>query len=136
MIAAPSSWHNGAGRRIWAKPLITLDPRDLPIHDMNTAAGSCGRSQIMSDDNDGPVPARNIAQNGEDLLGRHRIEVSRRLIGHHDFRVVRQRPGHRHSLALPAGHLVGPFPDLVAEPQCAQQIAGLGKSLKNAAVDS
>ena len=42
-----------------------------------------------------------------DLLGVRAVEVAGRLVGPHDRRVVDQRAGDRHALALAAGELVG-----------------------------
>ena len=47
------------------------------------------------------------SQQREDLAGGFRIEVSRGFVREHDRGTVREGPGDRHALRLPAGELLG-----------------------------
>jgi hypothetical protein len=53
-------------------------------------------------------------QQRHDLFAGARVQVSGRLVGEEDRRIVDQRPGNRHPLLLSAGKLVGPMVDAVS----------------------
>ncbi len=57
----------------------------------------------------------------EDVLGRGRIEVARRLVGHQQRRVVGQSAGDGRALLLTAGDLAGQLVSLVGQPDGIEQ---------------
>ena len=55
----------------------------------------------MRDHYDGFALARQILKQGENRIGGATIEITCRLIGHQQRRIIGQGPGNRHPLLLP-----------------------------------
>src|SRR3970282_313398 len=70
-----------------------------------------------------------LVEDREDLFARRRVQVPRRLVGEDDRRLIHERPGDRHPLALSAGELVGTRPDPVAEVDALERLPRALRSL-------
>src|SRR5215472_17487804 len=90
-------------------PVVAGDP---PVAQVHHPVGVRCDLVVVGDDDDGAARGMKPPENGQDLPGRHRIQVARRLVCQDDRRVGDHRAGHRHPLLLAAGHLRR----LVAEP--------------------
>ena len=81
---------------------------DLPVLQANHARGVLGQLVLVRHEDDRVAAAVQIVHQGEDLLARLRVQVSRRLVGEQDRRLVHERTRDRDALALAARHLVRP----------------------------
>src|SRR5208283_4773961 len=66
------------------------------------------------------------------ILGGLAIEIGGRFVSHHIRRIVHERSGYRHSLALPPGKFVGFVPYMILEPYSFNEFENL-RSLKTLA---
>jgi hypothetical protein len=77
---------------------------DLTVEQLDVAVHACGQGEIVGDRHHGlAVLVDQLAQNLKHLLAGLGIERTCRLIGQNDWRLVGERAGHRHALALAAG---------------------------------
>ncbi len=103
IIGRPSSFiaveHVGRGR-----PAQILD--DEAVGEEEDAVGHGGCARLVRDHQGRlAVAVDRVAQQGQDLLARVRVEVARRLVGEQHRRPVDERPRDRDALLLPAGEL-------------------------------
>src|SRR4029450_11252835 len=97
-----------AGRRlpVCLGALLVGDPAAVAPADRPPGRAPGGR--VGGDQHDGLAVLVQLVQQVDDLGGHLGVEVAGRLIGPHDRRPRRQRPGHRDPLLLPPGPLVWP----------------------------
>ena len=82
----------------------------------------------MGDHNHQPVLCY-FLQNFHNLHAGRRIQGTGGLIRQQNIRVIDQCTGNGHPLHLPAGHLVGLFMQLIAQPHLLQNIPGTAAAL-------
>ena len=87
---------------------------------MRVALGQFG---VVGHHDDQPVVG-DLLQHGHDLHAGLGIQSAGGLVGEQDLRVVDQGAGDRHPLHLPARELVGPFVDMVGQPDLGQRSQG------------
>ena len=81
---------------------------DLAVDHADDAVGRAADADVVGDDQERQAAlAVQPAHQLDDLLGVLAVEVAGRLVGPDDRRVVDERAGDRHALALAAGELVG-----------------------------
>jgi len=87
-----------------------------PVADRDRPAGVSRHGRVVGDHHDresGRVqPAEQVHQRGRVA----RVKVPGRLVAQHQARLVHQRPGYRHPLALPAGQHGGQRIEPVPQP--------------------
>src|SRR6266545_255450 len=96
-----------------------------PVFQPEDPVGDLLQAGVVADDHHAAaVLGGELAQQPGDLAAVGAVEVGGRLVGQDERRVVGQRPGDRHALLLPAGELLGPEAEAVAQPHPFQQRAG------------
>lgn len=70
------------------------------VEEADDALGAGGDAVVVSDHDDGPAGFPKVVKQGHDLLPALRVEVSRRLIGQEDRRIVGQGARQRDPLLL------------------------------------
>src|SRR5450759_1090704 len=91
-----------AGHRAVFDDFAVAEPDDPP--------GELRDVLLVRDEDDGLSVVVQLLEDGHDLLGRLRVEVSGRLVRQHQLRLVDQRPRDRDALLLPAGELARQVP--------------------------
>src|ERR1035441_6012428 len=123
LSALPSSGRPRGCRRLLGSPLVG---QDEAVADGDDAVGNLSHRPFVGDENDRQAAfAIERPDRPQNLLGRLRVEVARRLVGEQDRRVVDQGAGHRHALLLAAGKLVGMVARALGEAEQGQRFAHL-----------
>ena len=100
--AAPLRAAGGAA----ARRFVTGTSRqDLPVAERDDAPGVLGDVRLVRDEDDRLPLVVQLLEDRHDLLGGLRVEVSRRLVGEEDRRIVHEAPRDRDALLLAAREL-------------------------------
>ena len=86
-----------------------------PVPDLDHPVGVPSHFRLVGDEHDRVAPAVQPFEHRHDLDAGLGVEVARGLVGQHEGRVVHQRAGYRHPLALPPGELVRPVAHPIVE---------------------
>src|SRR5215469_11596819 len=93
-------------------------PGDLAVAEEDDAVGEGGAARVVRDHDDGLAElGHRPAHEREQLPGRRRVEVARRLVREDEIRPGDERPGAGHPLLLAPGQLCGPVREAIAEVQ-------------------
>src|SRR5215213_13995 len=111
-----------AGRRLPVDLGALLVGDQAAVAHADQPPGRATDGRVVGDQHDGLTVLVQLVQQVDDLGGHLGVEVAGRLIGPHDRRPRRQRPGHRDPLLLAAGQLIGPVPGAVTEPNPLQHL--------------
>src|SRR5579872_1497547 len=95
-----------AGRRI-------ADDPPVPDHDPAIHCG--GHREIVGDDHDGRPLSVQLAEQVQERCARHRVEVARGFVGHHECRAAGEGTGDGGALLLATRELIRVVPHPVAE---------------------
>src|SRR5262245_30986238 len=109
-IASPAPRSPLAGDRV-----VAHVADDLAVAEAHDARRVLRQLVLVRDEDDGVPTAVQIVHQRQDLVTGLRVEVSGRLVGEQDRRLVDERARDRHALALSAGHLVRPV--MLARPE-------------------
>jgi len=102
---------------------MVASSRKVPSSSHSTRSAIC--SSVVADDHHRAVVlSSELAQQTGDLTADGGVEVGGGLVGQDDRRIVGERAGDRHPLLLPAGELLRPETEPVAEPDALQQSTG------------
>src|SRR5487761_1053765 len=101
---------------------VTEDP---PVADLDVPVHGGGDVAVVGDDDDGGAVGVQFVKQFQDGLAGGAVQVARRLVGHQQSGSADQRPGDSDPLPFPAGQLVGPVAEAVAEPDPVQGLARL-----------
>ncbi len=95
----------------------------LAVAELDLTPGVLGDVGLVGDQEHGVAGLVQLVEEVHDLGRGGRVEVAGRLVGEEDRRVVDQRAGDGHALALAAGELVGLVVHALAEPDPLQGAA-------------
>jgi len=99
---------------------LVLD--DTAVEHPHDPVRVAGDVVLVGDNDDRLTRFVELHQQLHDLVRGPRVEVPGGLVSEHDGRVVDQRPGHRHPLALAARELVGTMIPAVPEADALERI--------------
>src|SRR5712692_11974665 len=119
--SSPTDGPAATGSSIARLALASLDKP--PVLDVDDPLGHLRQDLGMRHDHHGALP-RDLLEQLVDHLSRRGVEVSRRLVGEDQTRVVGQRPGDRHALLLTTRELSWLVGDSFPETDAVQQAAG------------
>ncbi len=98
---------------------------NLPVFHHDDAVGSPGDGRVVRDHQEGrPLALVKLLDEPHQVLAGPRVQVARGLICQHKRGIVRQGAGHRNSLALASGELIGEVIHAIAQSDQLQQFPG------------
>ena len=107
--------------------VVAADLRDAAVLDEGDAVGAADRGQAMGDHDGGAVAHRMVERRLDERLVLV-VEVTRRLVEHHDAGVLEQQSGDREALLLATGEPVAPLAHdrVVPIGQCGDRVVDAG----------
>ena len=95
---------------------------DQPVADPDDTPGLPGDILLVRDNDDGVAVQGKLLEQGHDFRSRLGIEISRRLVGKQNRRLVDKRAGDSDALALAAGKFVRLVMDAVGQADAGQRL--------------
>ena len=105
-----------------AEPRLPFVAGDQAVADADDAPRMPGDVLLVRDDNDGVALLRELLEQRHDFLAGLGIEIAGRFVRQQDGRLVHQRAGDGHALALAAGKFVGLVMNAVGQADVAQRL--------------
>ena len=99
-------FHHAAGQMPAQTPRL-VDSQHLPLVHQRHARAAFGFVQIRCGHHDGDAPRQELRQQLPELAARHRVHARRRLVQHHQFRLMDERAGQRQLLLHAARQAFG-----------------------------